>query len=399
MKYIIMAAGAGTRWNNYLGIPKHLIEINGETLLGRTTRLLKENGATDYIITCANNCYAQYGLTMEQSYHDCEIDRFEEINTNEPICYLYGDVYYTENAIKTIVNTPTDDVLYFGHEWEIFAIKIVNKKFFYDCKKIVKNLYLTQQIHRCIGWEIYRCMNNLPYEEHHITNRYVKILDGTDDIDYPYEYEEFIRKLQPPQEKISIIIPYYKTYDLTKNLIEELNKQRKGTNTELILVDDSRDGDKLSKMVDIYIKNPKNLGGPGSRNVGLDAATGDYIVFIDCDDKILENYAFTIIEEAKKHNDLTWLSWDSTYGQAIVNSTKQINIAPWGCLFKKRIFENIRFNNKLNVGEENEFWEKVFKIPDLTIGFSKNIIYYYNIRKDSLTRRYDRGEVSKERGN
>ena len=93
-----------------------MIEINGETLLARTTRLLKENGATDYIITCANNCYAQYGLTMEQSYHDCEIDRFEEINTNEPICYLYGDVYYTENAIKTIINTPADDVLYFGHE-------------------------------------------------------------------------------------------------------------------------------------------------------------------------------------------------------------------------------------------------------------------------------------------
>ena len=37
MKYIIMAAGMGTRWNNYLGVPKHLIELNGETLLGRTT--------------------------------------------------------------------------------------------------------------------------------------------------------------------------------------------------------------------------------------------------------------------------------------------------------------------------------------------------------------------------
>ena len=27
MKYVIMAAGNGTRWNNYLGVPKHLIEI------------------------------------------------------------------------------------------------------------------------------------------------------------------------------------------------------------------------------------------------------------------------------------------------------------------------------------------------------------------------------------
>lgn len=51
MKYVIMAAGEGKRWNNFLGVPKHLIEINGETLLERTTRLLKENGVDDFVIT------------------------------------------------------------------------------------------------------------------------------------------------------------------------------------------------------------------------------------------------------------------------------------------------------------------------------------------------------------
>lgn len=194
MKYIIMAAGLGTRWNNFLGVPKHLIEINGETLLGRTTRLLKENGVTDYIITCADPRYNLYGPTIAQSKYDCEIDRFEEYPTNDSICYLYGDVYYTENAIRTIVNTPTDDVLFFGHEWEIFAIKIVNKALFFRCKSIVKQLYMTNQIGRCIGWEVYRCMHNIPYEEHKITDRYIKILDGTDDIDYPHEYEECKKK-------------------------------------------------------------------------------------------------------------------------------------------------------------------------------------------------------------
>ena len=66
MKYIIMAAGKGTRWNNYLGIPKHLIEINGETLLARTTRLLKENGIKNYIITSSDERYKQYGTTIPQ---------------------------------------------------------------------------------------------------------------------------------------------------------------------------------------------------------------------------------------------------------------------------------------------------------------------------------------------
>ena len=194
MKYIIMAAGAGTRWNNYLGVPKHLIEINGETLLGRTTRLLKENGVENYIITCADPRYAQYGPTTPQTYYDCEIDRFEESLVDGPVCYLYGDVYYTEDAMKTIVETQTDDILFFGHNYEIFAIKIANRELFFKCKATVKHLYLTHQIGRCIGWEVYRCMHNIPYEEHKITERYVKILDGTDDIDYPQDYEAFKKK-------------------------------------------------------------------------------------------------------------------------------------------------------------------------------------------------------------
>ena len=52
MKYIIMADGKGTRWNNYHNIPKHLIESGGETLLARTVRLLRENDArADIVIT------------------------------------------------------------------------------------------------------------------------------------------------------------------------------------------------------------------------------------------------------------------------------------------------------------------------------------------------------------
>ena len=398
MKYVIMAAGANKNWNDYLGIPKHMVKIGTEPLIGRTTRLLKENGINDYIITCNNNCYSQFGQTFEPTRYDCEIDRFEETFLQEPVCFLYGDVCYSYEAMKTIVNTETDDILWFGSEGEMFAIKIQNCEHFKQAKAHIKDLYLKGEINRCICWEIYRYLHNINLTEHIITDDYIKILDGTDDIDFPWDYENFLERMKPLQEKISIIIPYYKTYSLTKTIIEELNRQRKWTNTELILVDDSGDGEGFAKMVDIYIKNPENRGGPGSRNIGLNAATGDYIVFVDCDDKILENYVFTIVEEAKKHNDLTWLSWNCPYGKAIVKSTKQINIAPWGCLFKKRIFDNIRFNDKLNLGEEREFWDEVFKIPDLKIGFSENIIYYYNIREDSLVRRHSRGEISAERG-
>ena len=188
MKYIIMSAGDGKRWNNYMGIPKHLVKINGETLLERTTRLLKENNV-NYAITGHDMRYAEYGDLLPQTYHDCEIDRFEQFS--EPLCYLYGDVYYSEDAIKTIIETPADDIMFFGSEEEIFAVKVNDLPLFFKHKNKVKNLYMQGKINRCIGWEVYRCLNGIPFDRHIITKRYTKILDETDDIDYPKDYEKF----------------------------------------------------------------------------------------------------------------------------------------------------------------------------------------------------------------
>lgn len=203
MIYVLMCAGDGKRWNNFLGIPKHFVEINGETLIGRTTRLLKENGIEDYIITTSDERYKQYGRIRKQSNNDCEVDRFEEVEDNE-ICYLYGDVYYTENCIKKIINTPTDDVLFFGSEMEIFGVKVKNKELFIENKNKVKQLYLENKIDRCIGWEVYKSINNLPLNEYAITNRFYLINDETDDIDCPKNYLEFKKNIEGEIEMVKV---------------------------------------------------------------------------------------------------------------------------------------------------------------------------------------------------
>jgi len=90
MYFIIMADGDGKRWNNYLGIPKHLVEINGEPIIKRTVRLLKENGVNNIIITSRDERY-NFAKRIPQSNRDCEIDRFEEtiIPPEGDICFLY----------------------------------------------------------------------------------------------------------------------------------------------------------------------------------------------------------------------------------------------------------------------------------------------------------------------
>ena len=32
---------------------------------------------------------------------------------NEPCCYLHGDVYFSGEAIKTIIDTPVEDTMFF----------------------------------------------------------------------------------------------------------------------------------------------------------------------------------------------------------------------------------------------------------------------------------------------
>lgn len=37
-------------------------------------------------------------------------------------------------------------------------------------------------------------MNDIPLSEHMISRRYTKILDGTDDFDYPSDYDKYLAK-------------------------------------------------------------------------------------------------------------------------------------------------------------------------------------------------------------
>lgn len=201
MRYIIMADGEGKRWGNYKGVPKHLITVEGETILERTIRLLLKFGIaeTDIWVTSSDPRYKTiWNNTIPQSIKDCELERFEESLINGPICYLYGDVYYTEPAMQTIIETDTDDILFFGSDWEIFAIKVKEINKFLNEKHKVKEKYMTGELNRCIGWEIYRSLHGLlmedeyDFDNHKITDDYVKILDETCDFDYPAEYEEWL---------------------------------------------------------------------------------------------------------------------------------------------------------------------------------------------------------------
>ena len=96
MRYVIMADGKGSRWNNFMGHKKHDISVSGETLLERTVRLVhKFDDAAEIIITSHDESISIPGaVRYEPKNNVLEIDRFTAELIGDDMCFLYGDVRY-----------------------------------------------------------------------------------------------------------------------------------------------------------------------------------------------------------------------------------------------------------------------------------------------------------------
>lgn len=203
-KYIILCGGVYTKWKR----PRQLLEIKGEQIVQRTIRLLRENGVEDIAITANGNDFDHLGV--EIIHHNNPfigytagqywVDAFPL--GDDPVCYLLGDVYFSEEAIKTIVETQTDDIEFFAsappfatnytRQWaEPFAFKVTNAKHFADAVNETKRLQNEKKFRRIpIAWELWQVIKDTPLNVINYNN-YTAINDYTCDIDC----EEDIGKL------------------------------------------------------------------------------------------------------------------------------------------------------------------------------------------------------------
>lgn len=111
---------------------------------------------------------------------------------------------------------------------------------------------------------------------------------------------------------ISIVIPVYKTEKFLNKCVESVVNQTY-KNLEIILVDDGST-DNCPKMCDFWAEkdgrikviHKENGGAFSAKNVGIDAAVGDYIGFVDSDDYIELDMYEILLSIAQKYNaDIT----------------------------------------------------------------------------------------------
>ena len=212
---------------------------------------------------------------------------------------------------------------------------------------------------------------------------------------------------------VSIIVPIYNVNDYMDLCMESLLHQTY-KNIEIILIDDgSTDGsaNKCDLIADIdnrvIVIHKKNGGLSSARNAGLDIAKGKFILFVDGDDYIDLNTVDTLIniwEDSKINPDLIQFNYKEVQENEQVkidNSSNQYKIsysrieffenlyeigggAASACtkLYKKELFNNLRFKNGILHEDENMITDILSKINSCI--YLDKILYYYVTRQGSI---------------
>lgn len=220
--------------------------------------------------------------------------------------------------------------------------------------------------------------------------------------------------------KVSVVIPIYNSARYLRPLLDDLNKQD-FTDAEYILVNDGSTDESLqiiqkfiTEVHDRRFKvlNQNNSGVSAARNKGLSVAQGDYIIFIDSDDRINHKFISSYVNMIEKNKtdieifscikvdahtlkmiekvDYTSLTnlniFDGSVYFKYVSSGK-IQGYLFTYIFKKSLWNEIRFDTKLKY-EEDLFaiCQVIAKTNNIKIHANSASYYYYYIRDDSVVR-------------
>ena len=111
-------------------------------------------------------------------------------------------------------------------------------------------------------------------------------------------------------ERISIIVPVYNASKYLRECLDSLVNQT-AREIEIIAVDDNSTDNSLEILEEYQsrypkiirvIHNEKNLGAAASRNKAMKLATGEYIGFVDSDDRVSDNMYQSMYDALKETN-------------------------------------------------------------------------------------------------
>ena len=176
--------------------------------------------------------------------------------------------------------------------------------------------------------------------------------------------------------KLSIVIPYYNTYEMTRQLIKSLIAQY-NDKVEVLLIDDGCNEtrfDVFSGINGINVIHQENGGVSKARNIGTEYARGKYVAYVDSDDLITMDYVEKLLKLIETHDeDVIVFNWLDINTNEV--NRKPDNPAVWKAIYKKDIIP--RFNEELKV-REDYYWQEELKVKEPSIYYYDRVLYIYN---------------------
>lgn len=197
--------------------------------------------------------------------------------------------------------------------------------------------------------------------------------------------------------KLSILITYYNIEKYIGELLDVLMPQiRDGV--EVILVDDGSDKPYENQYSNLkVIRLEQNGGASHARNVGLEAAAGEYISIIDGDDVVAKDFVAQVLERIEGNPDYIELSWraldidDIRFHNKATATAKLANPSACTRVFKRDFIGDIRFNEKKDSAEDEDFIRRL-KLSRGKRAYIEKWMYFYRVdRENSTSMRFRQG--------
>lgn len=206
------------------------------------------------------------------------------------------------------------------------------------------------------------------------------------------------------ESKVSVIIPYFNSGNLILESIESVINSSY-SNYEIIIVDDGSTDlysleilDNLKKQGFIIISQ-HNKGPGAARNKGVFHSTGEYLLFLDCDNKVKPDYlklATDILDSANeigvvysKPSFFGELS-DSEYRFLSRDFSKDTllagNYIDMCSIIRREVFNLVGGfdeNDALFICEDWDFWIRISQ-TNWKFHFIDQELYEYRVRNESL---------------
>jgi glycosyltransferase involved in cell wall biosynthesis len=165
----------------------------------------------------------------------------------------------------------------------------------------------------------------------------------------------------------------------------------------------------------IRLITTENRGVAVARNVGIDAAQGTFMAFVDSDDLVAQNYLEvmrnvmtndTQIATVEYTDNLQHLHMGATYSKsrilrakdALIESLYQrnnrggINASLWGKLFRRELFEGLRCTPGILYEDLDMVYRLLLRSQQ--ISSVPAIMYYYRARTGSITHTFNARRLS-----